>query len=59
MEVCRTSGVWLKYESILKKLQRVSEVTTNHWAFLGVIGQLTLFGFITDPRLRKMSFFLI
>ena len=33
MEVCRTSSVWLKYESILRKLQRVSEVATNHWVF--------------------------
>ena len=27
------SGVWLKYKSILRKLPRVSEVTTNHWFF--------------------------
>ena len=35
------------------------EVATNHAVFLGVIGHLTLFDFIIDPRLRKMSFFLI
>ena len=34
MEVCRTSGVWLEYESILRKLPRVSEIATNHWVFL-------------------------
>ena len=34
MEVCRTSGVWLEYESILRKLPRVSEIATNHWIFL-------------------------
>ena len=33
MEVCRTSGVWLEYESIIWKLPRVSEVATNHWVF--------------------------
>ena len=33
------------------------EVATNHVIFLGVIGHLTLFDFIIDPRLRKMSFF--
>ena len=40
------------------ELPKVSEVTTNHWVF-SVIGHLTLFDFITNPRLRKMSFFLI
>ena len=59
MEVCCTSGVWLEYESILWKLPRVSEVATNHWIFLCVIGHLTLFDFITNPRLRKRSFLLI
>ena len=49
----------MKYESILSKLPRVSEVTTNHWVFLAVIGHLTLFHFITNPKLRKRSFFLI
>ena len=39
---CVASGVWLEYESILWKLPRVSEVATNHWVFLGVIGHLTL-----------------
>ena len=34
VEGCRTSGVWLEYESILSKLLRVSEVATNHWVFL-------------------------
>ena len=34
MEVCCTLGVWLEYESILRKLPRVSEVTTNHWVFV-------------------------
>ena len=58
-EECHTSGMWLEYESILRKLPRVSEVTTNHWVFLDVIGYLTLFDFITNPSLRKMSFFLI
>ena len=34
MEVYCTLGVWLEYESILRKLPRVSEVTTNHLVFL-------------------------
>ena len=34
MKVCRTSGVWLESELILRKLPRVSEVVTNHWVFL-------------------------
>ena len=34
MKVCCTSGVWLEYESILRKLPRVSEIATNHWVFL-------------------------
>ena len=49
------TGIWVNF----RKLPRVSEVATNHWIFLGVIGHLTLFDFIPDLRLRKMSFLLI
>ena len=59
MKLYCTSGVWLKSELILGKLPRVIEVATNHWVYLSVIGHLTLFDFITDPRLRKMSIFVI
>ena len=34
VEVCRTLGMWLEYESILRKLPMVSEVAINHWVFL-------------------------
>ena len=34
MEVCHTLGVRLEYESILRKLPKVSEVATNQWVFL-------------------------
>ena len=37
----------------------VSEVATNHWIFLGVIGHLSLFDFITNPKLRQRLFFII
>ena len=59
-----TSSVWLENELILRELPKVSEVATNHWVFFffffkGVIGHLTLFDFITNPRLSKRLFFLI
>lgn len=36
-----------------------SEITTNHWVFLGMIGHLSLFDFVINHRLRKSKIFLI
>ena len=54
-----TFGIMVESVPNFKGLRKVSGVTTNHWVFSGVIGHLFLFDFITNPRLRKMAFFLI
>ena len=52
-------ALWQKSWPNFKGLPKVSGVTTNHWVFLRCDWSLVLVDFITNPRLRKMAFFLI
>ena len=42
-----------------KGLPKVSGVAANHWVFSGCDWPPILVDFITDPKLRKITFFLI
>ena len=57
VEVRHTSGVWLEYESILRKLQRVSEVATNHWVFLRCDWSLDFIWFYYQSEVKKNVIF--